>query len=708
MRPPRLLLAFFVILIILVVPKSLASLSINEIMYDPPYDDNYNEWVEIYNPSIESVSFENWTLCGVRILQGYVNFADNITYQNDSFEIPPGNFAVLTDNRTQAYDNYNISGIAFHRNSSSLCSGALSSNKTIVLANSSYNFSITINSSLGGLHNSSLCYFNETWQNCIPTPGYENIVKVVNDISPNVTVVSITNATTGNSTFLLDISSDNCSFQSKLSYNMTNETWGSSDVIDNASCGQIVPFTFDNAGNLTLCWNFLNMSECNNIEIFDAVEIEPQPNPPEQCTIQIQIESLSFLNASQSSEYYINISADTCENKDVLIEYWIEDLYGHVVKDSTITNQSITCSRSIKRSWTPDNKAGAYIIFARIVNSSCDSNQAEKLVAIKGESRNDSSISIADYDSSASFGGVLDVELEIYRNDTDKYAIDIWTESNKKSSYVATIHALDKFSYYRMKVPLQIKMNCDGDIDSGNNVLHVSGLGLDIQKTVSIQGYSIQCPSISSGSSSSSSSSGSSSSSSSASLVAAKAPAIDVNFSSPEQAEEGSMLAINVSLSSSFAIQKNVSVYSYIFKGSALASVGGWVPNDVNFVLRPLSNGTIEINNTIKTDAAEGIYFLRVRAKDFAGNKTYDKTAEILIISQNKSKNDTIQIANTATEGDNITVNSSTNNNIAGRAPTGSFSTKSIAATAMATANKPSGNQLGLLILKVWLHAMKK
>ncbi len=34
---------------------------INEVMYNPEEDDNYNEWVELYNPTNQSINVSGWS-----------------------------------------------------------------------------------------------------------------------------------------------------------------------------------------------------------------------------------------------------------------------------------------------------------------------------------------------------------------------------------------------------------------------------------------------------------------------------------------------------------------------------------------------------------------------------------------------------------------------------------------------------------------------
>ncbi len=75
-------------------------------MYNPETSENYNEWIELYNPSNKTINVSGWTISD--------NYAEdsiegNFDESNGSTEIPPDCYAVLTDHGTQIYENYNIS-----------------------------------------------------------------------------------------------------------------------------------------------------------------------------------------------------------------------------------------------------------------------------------------------------------------------------------------------------------------------------------------------------------------------------------------------------------------------------------------------------------------------------------------------------------------------------------------------------------------------
>lgn len=607
-----------------------ASLLITEIMYDPPVNESYDEWIEIYNPTNSTISLENWTLCNVSLLKGLVNQTDGKIYSNTTFDLSSGSFAVITDGGTGtlAYTHYDISGLALHTAASTLCGGLTNNNGTLYLSNVTHTASIYYNSSLGGANNNrTLCAYpesNSTLQECPPTPGSQN--KKLPKFIVNFSTTFLENINYS----LFNLSADSCeNVEAVFQYNLTNATYSKSEnFAQNISCSiMLASFYPLSAGILTLCWNlttaYENQSACSQISILSSLP---------QCSVSARILTPIFANASQSFQYFIELNDTKCENKDhnVTIQYWIEDLFGIIVKEKINTTQEIKCYKSVSRDWTPPDLNGsqAYIIRTKVVNVTCNNMteiETTASLAVKGAAQGSgSSISIVNHENSTKFGDVVLVELGIYRGNTTKYAIDLWTEKEgRKSSSVTTVHADEKYKTYKLKVPVQIKQNCDSSIKSGSHTIVVSGLDITVSSSLTVEGTT--CPSQPSG--------GASSSSSSATAISSTSQqkeniiSIDV-LSYNETATAGADVKTTAIIKNLFDVRKNISVYSYVFRGSSLASEGGWVPNAVAISLNASKNMTLTLQNKIKEDISEGVYYLRIRAKS---NKTYDKTVEIII-----------------------------------------------------------------------------
>ncbi len=102
------------------------ALRINEIMYDPQYNENYNEWIELYNEDDEPIDLTNITICGKALGSGYIDRSGEVHNEEDFF-LAPEAYAIITDggSGSEVYTNYDIpaSARAFHVNAASICGG---------------------------------------------------------------------------------------------------------------------------------------------------------------------------------------------------------------------------------------------------------------------------------------------------------------------------------------------------------------------------------------------------------------------------------------------------------------------------------------------------------------------------------------------------------------------------------------------------------
>jgi len=109
-RYPKALLFIFILFFIFlltnqIVSAALPSIVINEVMYDPIQDDNYNEWIELYNPTNQSINVSGWRIAD--------NFAEDFLegdtdHGNGTTVIPPNGYAIIADHGTEIYGNFSI------------------------------------------------------------------------------------------------------------------------------------------------------------------------------------------------------------------------------------------------------------------------------------------------------------------------------------------------------------------------------------------------------------------------------------------------------------------------------------------------------------------------------------------------------------------------------------------------------------------------
>ena len=63
-------------------------------MYDPTQDDNYNEWIELYNPTNQSINVSGWSITDNSAEDFLEGDSD---HGNDTTIIPPNGYAKIAD-----------------------------------------------------------------------------------------------------------------------------------------------------------------------------------------------------------------------------------------------------------------------------------------------------------------------------------------------------------------------------------------------------------------------------------------------------------------------------------------------------------------------------------------------------------------------------------------------------------------------------------
>lgn len=190
-----LIILFFMIIVI--SGKANANLLVNEVMYDPELNDNYYEWVELYNPTNEPINISNWTITDnseTEFLEG------DFDHGNGTTIIPPKGYAIITDHGTMFYENFSIPDdtIKLYVDDSSIGNGLGNSGDKIILKNETGEIidavewiidyedvpglpagSVLVNHSLSRYNNldtdnSSFDFYETT----ISTPGAENKIEL--------------------------------------------------------------------------------------------------------------------------------------------------------------------------------------------------------------------------------------------------------------------------------------------------------------------------------------------------------------------------------------------------------------------------------------------------------------------------------------------------------------------------------------------------
>ncbi|HLC52057.1 MAG TPA: lamin tail domain-containing protein [Candidatus Nanoarchaeia archaeon] len=164
------------VLLFLLFPSVIAGLEINEVMYSP---NDGNEWVEIYNPTNQTINLSNW------------NFIDNKNtdaLQCCSFDsacslmLQPLSYALITDQDTTLYGSLQTNALKICVDDNSLGNGLSNSGDTVIISNNVSETSMSYDSSIANKNNKSLELDSYTWRESYifgGTPGSINSVALV-------------------------------------------------------------------------------------------------------------------------------------------------------------------------------------------------------------------------------------------------------------------------------------------------------------------------------------------------------------------------------------------------------------------------------------------------------------------------------------------------------------------------------------------------
>ncbi len=146
------------IILLLFLIQNVSALQITEIMYNPEGSDNNREYIEIY--SEEELNLTNFTIKDS-------NSEDNLELLKNG-----SNYYLIVE------ENFNYSNInATIYSAGAAIGNGLNNNEDLIILseNSTIKEIVHYFSEWGGNgNNMSICIINNTWQECIATPGYQN------------------------------------------------------------------------------------------------------------------------------------------------------------------------------------------------------------------------------------------------------------------------------------------------------------------------------------------------------------------------------------------------------------------------------------------------------------------------------------------------------------------------------------------------------
>jgi len=133
----RILAAAFAFM--LLIPSAAFAVQINEIMYNPAANNNYAEWIEVWNDGSEAVDMTGWRLCNSPLKAGYITYGSKSTKPtNDTGMMLPANgYAIITDGTSGStvLDNFtvDVNALLLHVDAGSMCGGLNNPGDTVTL-----------------------------------------------------------------------------------------------------------------------------------------------------------------------------------------------------------------------------------------------------------------------------------------------------------------------------------------------------------------------------------------------------------------------------------------------------------------------------------------------------------------------------------------------------------------------------------------------
>ncbi len=649
----------FVLLIVLMLSIAMAQVEITEIMFNP---EDSNEWVEFYN------SGDLADLSNTEITDNHQK--DNIVCctQNCSFFVLNSSFFIILEKDS----TLNLTDKQFFCvDDNTIGNGLGNSGDIIKLAKNNETFvDFTYNYTIGrGL---SLALLNETWIEAFPTPGEINKITDVSmpdeesgpeleflfSSEPIYTLVSYGSLIEiVNKNYPKYSGQINVSVYYNLSYFTENNsmpilTEGIINVSFKHSKKLDIDLLFNSAINYTLCARVYSLgafvieeenssAKCINIFPTNSMSV------PCDVSLDTYLEKNIF-EKDESIGFDFSLSNNTF---DFEIEYWVEDLFGNVAKESHKTDNLN------KKHFSPDfdEDDKVYFIKANLTKLSCNNtnkNTSTSLIIVKGTQvakSNQSMINITDAPYEISFGGAIDIRLEIMKGDTRKTLVEAYLKGDEKISYVTSVKIYDKLKETELSLPIILKDNCDEKYTEGKYMIVVSGLDAEIQKEIIVKKNN-RCPSEKQKQPKTGSSGGS-----------AKTPSFMIQEPKEKTYELLSIIrdAMSSEVIATVKVYNNddkahsYEIWSYLYIGSKSYS-GEREMNKEKLILEPFSDEAIILRNKLADSHPDKllmkIKILREDRKtpyEITQNITLDATEEIPDISNTDSeiaKKETMEI----------------------------------------------------------------
>ena len=525
------------------IPLVSASVIINEIMYNPSGADADHEWVEIYNND-ENINLEDW-----RFFEANTPHRLSLV-QGDDMIISEDEYVIIADNAEtflQDYENYE--GTVLDSTFSLSNTG-----EYIALKDPDGNIvdEVDYNSSLGANENGmSLCEINNSWEECIPTLGEENIgyqnqIYNISRVIDGDTFVLENNETIR----LIGINTPERgeSYYEEAKNRLRELVEGKQvileDDVDNRDAyGRLLRYAYVNGAFVNLIMvqegyaraypyrnNLRHVEEFADAEerarnsrlriwlFFKNLRInEIMYNPSGTDDNKEYIEL--FLDNVINLENYV-IQDGNSEDSLGLLQFTnssyaliVEEGFDYAGINASVYSAGITIGNNL-------NNDGDMIIIKYSQGDIIDvmhyyselgaydngmslckiTNLWKECISTPGRENWAGRVSNVSYlgidriylgdNRKARFGETLKVRVIAYKGDTSKYNLDLYVVdgNNKQISKRSEINVEEKFTNYTFMVPLQIEPNCNMKISNGTYKVILKGLDALDTEEIEIDG----------------------------------------------------------------------------------------------------------------------------------------------------------------------------------------------------------------------------
>lgn len=507
----------WMVVFLLFLPLTAASITINEVMYAPTadYGGSSNEWIELYNTELQDINLSGCAL-EEKPLSGM---------------IPAKDFLIVARNQndfTQYFGSVD--------NVMELSIGALNNDGEIVNlsgragCNEKFNYTSLAKSDFGKGNDKTLEHnFEDEWgeskveggtpgsENSIFNVSFHDLTLVISEVMANPFDDDDEFAPGGEWVELLnygdreiyagglkitDLSEEHELYVTSLStfgedifippqgylvvYRNGDRDFSLNNYIDE----QVRLFDGEELINFM---SFSSPTEGNSMSNIEGIWYETSPTPmgdneyTGECIWGLFIDTNNSIYRPDDFSFAIMVTRFAGLQDEITVRGQIENEHGEIIRTyAPWTNETVVSDR--QQRYSPNLPAGTYQLSFWFENPPCldvdpAAYRVTKLIGISPSyQRYDATLTIDELnmgsDKKVKWGQQFSAKLTAYRSNGTQSMIEVWVEKGSKIISPKTkVNAPTQFTQYSFTVPLQLIPNCDGKISDGAATLRVEGIG---------------------------------------------------------------------------------------------------------------------------------------------------------------------------------------------------------------------------------------